>query len=64
MTDPSLLADFAALSLGALGDAFIDGRLEIDGDLLEALPLGERLVEAGGSSVAQRMLLPAVRGKK
>ena len=57
VTDPSLLADFAAPSLGALGDAFIDGRLEIDGDLLEALPLGERLVEAGGSSVAQRMLL-------
>ena len=56
VTDPSLLADFAAPTLGALGDAFIEGRLEIDGDLLEALPLGERLVEAGGSSVAQRML--------
>jgi cyclopropane-fatty-acyl-phospholipid synthase len=56
VNDPSLLADFAAPSLGALGDAFIEGRLEIDGDLLEALPLGERLVEAGGSSVAQRML--------
>ena len=56
VTDPALLADFAAPSLGALGDAFIDGRLEIEGDLLEALPLGERLVEAGGSSVAQRML--------
>jgi cyclopropane-fatty-acyl-phospholipid synthase len=56
VTDPALLTDLAAPSLGALGDAFIDGRLEIDGDLLEALPLGERLVEAGGSSVAQRML--------
>ena len=56
VTDPALLADLAAPSLGALGDAFIEGRLEIDGDLLEALPLGERLVEAGGSSVAQRML--------
>lgn len=54
--DPALLAEFTAPTLGSLGEAFIEGRVEIDGDLLEALPLGERLVKAGGSSVAQRLM--------
>ena len=54
--DPALLADMAAPSLALLGDAYIDGRLEIEGNLLEALPIGERMIEAGGSSVAQRAM--------
>jgi cyclopropane-fatty-acyl-phospholipid synthase len=54
--DTTLLADMAAPTLALLGDAYIEGRLEIEGDLLEALPIGERLIEAGGSSVTQRVV--------
>jgi cyclopropane-fatty-acyl-phospholipid synthase len=54
--DTTLLADMAAPTLALLGDAYIEGRLEIEGDLLEALPIGERLIEAGGSSVTQRIV--------
>src|SRR4029453_12421750 len=41
--DTALLAELAAPTLEVLGDAYIDGRLDIDGDLLEALPIGERM---------------------
>jgi cyclopropane-fatty-acyl-phospholipid synthase len=54
--DPTLLAEMAAPTLALLGDAYIEGRLEIEGDLLEALPIGERLIEAAGSSVTQRVV--------
>jgi cyclopropane-fatty-acyl-phospholipid synthase len=54
--DRSLIAELAAPTFESLGEAYIDGRLDVDGDLLEALPIGERIVEAGGASVAQRAL--------
>ncbi len=56
IVDTSLLAEMAAPTLALLGDAYIDGRLEIEGDLLEALPIGERMIEAGGSSVTRRVV--------
>lgn len=52
--DRSLLPELAVPTFESLGEAYIDGRLDIEGDLLEALPIGERMVEAGGASVAQR----------
>jgi len=54
--DRSLIAELAAPTFESLGEAYIEGRLDVDGDLLEALPIGERIVEAGGASVAQRAL--------
>jgi len=53
--EPSLLVELASPSIAALAEAYVHGRLEVQGGLLEALPLAERLVEAGGSSVAQRV---------
>ena len=53
--EPSLLVELASPSIVALAEAYVHGRLEVQGDLLEALPLAERLVEAGGASVAQRV---------
>ena len=54
--DRTLLAELAAPTFDSLGQAYIEGRLEIEGDLLEALPIGARMVEAGGTSVAQRAM--------
>ncbi len=54
--DPALLTELASPSLGALAEAYVAGRLEIEGDLLEALPIGVSLVEAVGSTTAQRAL--------
>lgn len=56
INDMGLLEEMAGASLGTLGAAYASGRLDIEGDLLEALPLGEALVGAGGSSVAQRLV--------
>lgn len=56
INDMTLLAELASPNLGALGAAYVSGRLDIEGDLLEALPLGEGLVAAGGSTVAQRLV--------
>jgi cyclopropane-fatty-acyl-phospholipid synthase len=53
--DAAVLADLAQPSLAALAEAYVHGRLDVQGDLLEALPLAERLVEAGGAGIAQRV---------
>ncbi len=52
--DRSLLPELVAPTFESLGEAYIDGRLDIEGDLLEVLPISERMVEAGGASAAQR----------
>jgi cyclopropane-fatty-acyl-phospholipid synthase len=54
--DAGLLADLSAPTIGLLAEAFIDGRMDIEGDLLEAMPLAERLAESGGAGVAERLL--------
>jgi cyclopropane-fatty-acyl-phospholipid synthase len=53
--DPAVLAELARPSIASLGEAYVDGRVDVQGDLLEALPLAERLVEAGGGGIAQRL---------
>ena len=52
--DPSLVSSFASPSLATLAEAFIQGRLDVDGSLLDAMPMAEQLVEAAGSSVNRR----------
>ncbi|MGB3426822.1 MAG: class I SAM-dependent methyltransferase [Burkholderiaceae bacterium] len=55
--DMAVLAEFARPSLASLAEAFVHGRVDLQGDLLEALPLVERLVQAGGSGsgIAERV---------
>jgi cyclopropane-fatty-acyl-phospholipid synthase len=55
LREASLLAELACPSLVSLGEAYVHGRLDVHGDLIEALPIAERLVETGGSGLAQRV---------
>jgi cyclopropane-fatty-acyl-phospholipid synthase len=59
--DPGALAELARPSLASLAEAYVHGRIDIQGDLLEALPLAERVVEAGGTGLAQRVAALFVR---
>jgi len=52
--DAALLAQFRQPSLGALGEAFVEGSIDIDGDVGEAIRVADRLVELAGTSVATR----------
>jgi len=51
--DAALLS-FARPTLAMLGEAFVEGGIEIEGDLRDALAIGEQLAAAGGSSVSER----------
>jgi len=53
--DSAWLRGLPSLTLGAVGDAFVRGQLEVDGDLLEALPVGARLAEATERSAFARV---------
>lgn len=53
--DPEVLTQLARPTLATLAEAYVQGRIDLNGDFLEALPLAEKLASAGGSSVAQRL---------
>jgi cyclopropane-fatty-acyl-phospholipid synthase len=61
LRDPSLLTELANPSFATLGEAYVQGRYDVQGDLLEALPLAEKIVEAGGAGLAQRVAALFVR---
>ncbi|MWV14850.1 methyltransferase domain-containing protein [Pseudomonas sp. L-22-4S-12] len=44
--DPSLLLEFKRPSLDALGSAYVEGRLELDGPIMQVVQLTDRLSEA------------------
>ena len=52
--DPTVLPSLAQPSLGALAEAYVEGRIDFDGDVAEAIAVAARLVEGAGASVAQR----------
>jgi cyclopropane-fatty-acyl-phospholipid synthase len=52
--DWSVLPDLAVPTLASLAEAYVAGRIDVQGDLLDALPVAEKLANAGGSNVAQR----------
>ena len=56
--DPNLLPALIQPTLGSLGEAFVDGRIDIDGDIMSVIASAERLVEAGGSPATARV--PAI----
>ncbi len=52
--DHATLAQLTNPTLASLAEAYISGRIDVQGDLLEAVPLAERLAGAAGSSPLQR----------
>jgi cyclopropane-fatty-acyl-phospholipid synthase len=58
--DQAVLAQFRQPTLGGLGEAYVQGGIDIDGDVAEAIRIASRLVELGGASVDTRPdLVPA-----
>ncbi len=53
--DPQLLPILTHPTLGSLGEAFVDGRIDIDGDIISVIASAERLVEVGGSPATNRI---------
>ncbi|WP_407919006.1 class I SAM-dependent methyltransferase [Candidatus Nitrospira nitrificans] len=53
--DPNLLPALTHPTLGSLGEAFVDGRIDIDGDIISVIAGAERLVAAGGSPATARI---------
>ncbi len=53
--DPALLPTLTHPTLGTLGEAFVDGRLDIDGDIISVITSAERLVAANGSPATNRI---------
>ncbi len=53
--DADILPELAHATLGSLGEAFVDGRIDIDGDIIDVIASAERLVSAGGFPVTARI---------
>lgn len=53
--DPNLLPMLTHPTLGLLGEAFIDGRIDIDGDILTVIASAERMAEVCGSPIKSRI---------
>ncbi len=47
--DHATLSQLANPTLAALAEAYVHGRIDVQGDLLEAIPLAERLANSAGS---------------
>jgi len=60
VVDPGVLPAFARPSLGVLAEAYVEGRIDFEGDVLQAIAITSRLVETAGASVDSRPdLVPA-----
>ncbi|MCP9455049.1 MAG: class I SAM-dependent methyltransferase [Nitrospira sp.] len=53
--DPAALSTLAHPTLGALAEAFINGQIDIEGDITTAIVAAEQLVAASGSPVTSRI---------
>jgi cyclopropane-fatty-acyl-phospholipid synthase len=53
--DYAMLAQLADATLNSLAEAYVQGRIDVQGDLLEAVPLAERIADAAGAHPAQRV---------
>jgi cyclopropane-fatty-acyl-phospholipid synthase len=53
--DPDLLPALAQPTLGSLGEAFVNGRIDIDGDIIAVIASAERLAAAGGAPATARI---------
>jgi len=59
--DPDVLPALTQPTLGSLGEAFIDGRIDIDGDIISVIASAERLAAAGGSPATARIAATTAR---
>ena len=58
--NPAVVAHFGQPTLGGLAEAYVEGGIDVDGDVAEAIGIASRLVEFAGASVAARPdLVPA-----
>ncbi len=53
--DHGMLAQLADATFASLAEAYVEGRIDVQGDLLEAVPLAGQIAAAAGSSPAQRI---------
>jgi cyclopropane-fatty-acyl-phospholipid synthase len=53
--DPDVLPTLANPTLGSLGEAFVDGRIDIDGDIMAVIASAEQLAAASGSPATARI---------
>ena len=53
--DHAMLAQLADATLSSLAEAYVQGRIDVQGEFLEAVPLAERIADAAGSNPAQRV---------
>jgi cyclopropane-fatty-acyl-phospholipid synthase len=58
--DARALAALAGPTLAALGESFIDGQIDIEGDIGEAIRIAEALAETGGGGVGDRAPLRSI----
>lgn len=54
LRDPAVLAQFRQPTIGGLAEAYVEGAIDIDGDLTEAIRIASRLVELAGVPLAER----------
>ncbi len=59
--DDEALAACAAPTLGALAASFVEGRIDVTGDMLEAIRLADRIAAAAGAPVTARVALRLAR---
>ena len=58
--NPAVVAHFGQPTLGGLAEAYVEGGIDVDGDVAEAIGIASRLVECAGASIAARPdLVPA-----
>ncbi|MGZ8992452.1 MAG: class I SAM-dependent methyltransferase [Burkholderiaceae bacterium] len=55
IADQATLAQLADATVASLAEAYVEGRIDVQGDLLEAIPLADQIASAAGSSPAQRI---------
>jgi cyclopropane-fatty-acyl-phospholipid synthase len=59
--DPDVLPALAQPTLASLGEAFVEGRIDIDGDIMSIISSAEQLAAASGSLVTSRIAAAMTR---
>jgi len=52
--DPAAFASLSRPTLGKLAEAYVEGRIDLDGDVAQAIRIASGLAEAAGASAAER----------
>jgi cyclopropane-fatty-acyl-phospholipid synthase len=52
--DPAFLATLSRPTIGGLAEGYVEGRIDLDGDIEAAIQIAAGLAEAGGESVGRR----------